>query len=100
MDNQPMVSLLAFQEEAFWSDFRELWLCFRRQAGKSYLFACKAMSWMMKYPGDGVFIINASLLMGRENIMKEAEVWQQVLESYARLLKEAGMGLTLHDVEY
>ena len=54
----------------------------------------------MQQAGDAVFIINASLLMGRENIMKEAEVFGTVLEGYARLVEEAGMQMSLHDVEY
>lgn len=96
----PMISLLAFQDEAFWAEFREMWLLFRRQAGKSYIFASKAWSLMMKHPGAAVFIINASLMMGRENIMKEAEVHHTVLEAYTAMLARGGMGLTLHEVKY
>ena len=99
-DQEPLIKLLEFQQEAFWAAFRELWLLCRRQAGKSFLFACKALSWMMQQAGDAVFIINASLLMGRENIMKEAEVFGTVLEGYARLVEQAGMQMSLHDVEY
>lgn len=94
------IKFLPFQEVAFWFDGRELWLVFRRQAGKSYLFAAKALSLMIQTAGDAVFIINASLLMGRENIMKEAEVFASVLDAYTRLLAEAGMGITMHEVEY
>lgn len=98
--SKKIISFLPFQEVAFWFDGRELWLVFRRQAGKSYLFACKALSLQMKLAGEKVFIINASLLMGRENIMKEAEVFATVLEAYAQILAEAGMGMTQHEVQY
>lgn len=97
---EPLIKLLAFQQEAFWSAHRELWLCCRRQAGKSFLFGCKALSWMMLAPGDAVFIINASLLMGRENILKETEVFMSVLEAYTKIVERAGMQLSLHEVDY
>jgi len=98
--SEPLIKLLPFQEEAFNNQERELWLLCRRQAGKSFLFACKALSLMMQTAGDAVFIINASLLMGRENIMKEAEVFASVLEAYTKIVAATGGHLDLREVQY
>ena len=100
MQSDQLLQFLAFQLEAFEAVFRELWLLFRRQAGKSYLFACKALSLMMQVAGEAVFIINASLLMGRENILKESEVFGGVLEKYAQLVAATGGHLDVREARY
>lgn len=100
MNEEPLIKLLPFQWEAFHSPYRELWLLFRRQAGKSYLFGGKALSLMIQMAGEAVFIINASLLMGRENILKEAEVFGSVVEMFAKMAAAAGCHLDLREAHY
>jgi hypothetical protein len=74
------ISLLPPQEEVFYSSHRLLWLLWRRQLGKSHTFANKALSRMMSRKNHSIFVLNASLLMGQENILKEATVWASVLD--------------------
>lgn len=94
------MTLLPPQAEVFWSEFRTLYLLWRRQMGKSHLFASKAMSRMMLRAGHSVFVVNASLLMGQENILKECNIWAVVLDTFRDLAREKKMELKLYESEY
>ncbi|MES2707161.1 MAG: hypothetical protein V4726_11225 [Verrucomicrobiota bacterium] len=94
------MSLLPPQEEVFWSDFRTLYLLWRRQMGKSHLFASKALSRMMLRAGHSVFVVNASLLMGQENILKEVNIWAAVLDAFRAVAAAADMELKLYETDY
>lgn len=94
------MSLLPPQAEVFWSEHRKLYLLWRRQMGKSHLFASKAMSRMMLRPGHSVFVVNASLLMGQENILKEVNIWAVVLDTFRELARAQEMELRLYESDY
>lgn len=96
----PIMTLLPPQEEVFWSDFRMLYLLWRRQMGKSHLFASKAMSRMLLRAGHSVFVVNASLLMGQENILKEVNIWAVVLDAFRELARSKDMELKLYESTY
>ena len=68
--------------------------------GKSHLFSTKAMSRMMLMPGHSVFVVNASLLMGQENIMKETAVFATVLDDFRAKATAAEMQLKVYETEY
>lgn len=70
------------QEEAFLSTLGILFLVWRRQFGKSYLLGNIGLDWMMETEGRLVTFISASLVLGQENIRKEAEVWRKVMQTF------------------
>lgn len=87
--SQPLIKLRTYAEDPFWDDQTgiQFWL-WRRQAGKSFTAACKALRRMMMVPGLSSFFVSASVALAAEFIRKEAEVWQKVLAAY-RLACEA-----------
>lgn len=76
---QSLIQFRSPQEEAFLANYGLLFLIWRRQFGKSYTLAAKAIDWMMETPGVLVTFISAALRLGQENIRKEAEVWRNVM---------------------
>ena len=82
----PLVNLRTYALDPFWNDEdgTQLWL-WRRQAGKSYTAASKALRRMMQVRGLSSFFVSASVALGTEFVRKEAEVWSAVLEK-TRLL--------------
>jgi hypothetical protein len=85
---QPLIKLRAYAEDPFWDDVTgiQFWL-WRRQAGKSFTAACKALRRMMTVPGLSSFFVSASVALAAEFIRKEAEVWQKVLTAYRAACK-------------
>lgn len=90
----PLITFLPPQEEIFWSKFRILFMLWRRQFGKSFTIGGKAMSRMMQMRNHSVFVVSASILMGQENIRKEVDVWNILLDHYRRVAETAGLRLT------
>lgn len=80
MKNSGLIDFLSYQKTAFWQKMRILFFVWARQRGKSYMFAAKAWERMLKNKGRSVFIVSASILMGTENIRKEAEIWHTMLD--------------------
>jgi hypothetical protein len=74
--------------------FIMLW---RRQGGKSTTLAEGAHFEMMKIPGRLVTYASASLLLGREIIFKEAQIFQKALEHLKRVAAEANLDLQTAD---
>lgn len=68
-------------------------LLWRRQAGKTSLFAWQALKWMLRFRGCLVTLVSASLNVGRELTEKEASVFAAII-SDLRLAAEA-QGLRL-----
>lgn len=89
----PLIKFLPFQKRAFQHKERFLFLLWARQRGKSYYLAALAMLRMMRRRGHSVFVINASILMGGENILKESLIWQEVLEKYNEIIQRSGQQL-------
>lgn len=100
MNPKPILSLLPPQEEVFWAVHRTLYLLWRRQMGKSYTFAAKALSRMMLRAAHSVFVVNASLLMGQENILKEVAIWATVLDHFRQVAEAAGQELKVYEADY
>jgi len=94
MPAEPLIKFLQPQEEVFWSVHRILFLLWRRQFGKSFLFGGKALSRMMSMPNHSAFVLSASILMGQENILKEAAVWNILLDHYRKVAEQNGQQLT------
>lgn len=88
------ITFLPPQEEVFWSKLRILFLLWRRQFGKSFLFGAKAMSRVMSRRDHSAFVVSASILMGGENIRKAVEIWNILLDKYRLAAEQAGQKLT------
>lgn len=70
----------------------QCWL-WRRQAGKSYTAANKALRRMMMVRSLSSFFVSASVALGTEFVRKEAEVWTQVLGEAQKRAAAAGQQL-------
>lgn len=93
-NNGPLITFLPPQEEVFWSTLRILFMLWRRQFGKSYTIGGKAMSRMMTRRNHSVFVVSASILMAQENIRKEVEVWNTLMDAYRKLCEAKNLKLT------
>lgn len=91
MENKPLIQLREYAKEPFWRDDLGImfWL-WRRQSGKSFTAACKALRRMMEIPGLSSYFVSASVALGVEFVRKEAEVWQKVLANYRTLVNQSG----------
>jgi hypothetical protein len=82
---------------------RVLFLLWRRQGGKSTLLSEAALMAMIKTPGLTVTYASASLLLGREIILKEsqalAEAFRRAAEGAPIETVDARTGLTLPDID-
>ena len=94
MSQDPIIKFLPPQGEVFWSPLRVLFLLWRRQFGKSFLFGAKGLSRCMQRKDHSVFYLSASILMGQENILKEVAVWQILLDYYRKAADAGGQKLT------
>jgi hypothetical protein len=85
----------AYQTEALrgMQEFRSFFLLWRRQGGKSTTLAAGALHEMMTTPGRLVTYASASLLLGREIVLKEAEVLQRAIKEFGELAKKADLML-------
>lgn len=89
----------AYQTEALrgMQEFRSFFLLWRRQGGKSTTLAAGALHEMMTTPGRLVTYASASLLLGREIVLKEAEVLQRAIKEFSTLAKSAELKLEIAD---
>ena len=92
--NKPLINLLPFQKEVFWSKLRLLFMVWRRQAGKSHTFGSKALSRCMLRRDHIVCYVSGSILMGQEIIIKEAQVWSKLIEAYRIAARQSKQKLT------
>lgn len=90
----PLIKLRTYAEDPFWNDEdgMQFWL-WRRQAGKSFTAANKALRRMMMVRGLSSFFVSASVALGTEFVRKEAEVWSLVLSEMQRRATEQGKEL-------
>lgn len=82
---KPLIALRSYQQEAFWSEHGVMFWLWRRQAGKSFTAASKALRRMMEIRGLSSFFVSASVALGTEFVRKEAEVWAKVIEAMRQL---------------
>lgn len=90
----PIISLSPAQQEVFWSSYRMLWMLWRRQFGKSFLFGSKAVDRCMQLRDHMVCFVSGSILMGGEMIEKEAMVWRKLIDAQRQAAAAAGKKLT------
>jgi len=90
----PIIQFSAAQEEVFWSSFRMLWMLWRRQFGKSFLFGSKAVDRCMQLRDHMVCFVSGSILMGGEMIEKEALVWRKLIDAQRLAAVANGQRLT------
>ncbi len=93
-DNDPLIRFLPPQEEVFWCTMRIIFMLWRRQFGKSFTIGSKAISRMMQRKNHSVFVVSASILMGQENIRKEVDVWNILLDKFRKIAEAQGQKLT------
>ena len=92
--SKPIIQFSPAQEEVFWSKHRMLWMLWRRQFGKSFLFGSKAVDRCMQLPDHMVCFVSGSILMGGEMIEKEAMVWRKLIDAQRLAAAAAGKRLT------
>jgi hypothetical protein len=76
---QTLVKLRSYQAEVFFQELRRCFLLWRRQLGKSYTLANKAMQRMVTRPNHTCIFTSANMAITSEFLLKEAQVWSQVL---------------------
>lgn len=79
LDAKGIVPFREYQRASFRHKSRRLARVWRRQGGKSYLLSNEALDWMMETPGSLTTIISASMVLGTEVIVKEAQAWRDHL---------------------
>jgi hypothetical protein len=89
-----IIQLREYQDEVFDMAARELFLLWKRQSGKSQLFGAKGFYRMATIPGHAVWFVNASILMGVENILKEAQIWIEFMKYMRGAMAARGLKLT------
>lgn len=89
----------AYQTEALrgMQKWRSLFLLWRRQGGKSTLLAQAALNEMMLMPGRLVTYASASLLLGKEIVLKESAVLQAALNEFAEIARQQKLKLETTD---
>jgi hypothetical protein len=90
----PIITLRQYQQVVFRHQLRRLFMLWSRQRGKSFTLACQALDWMMATPGDLVTFISASIVLGTEVLLKEAEVWARMLDTLRKAATAADLKLT------
>lgn len=90
---QPLITFRPYQEEVVRSRLRQIFLLWRRQTGKSYTLAHCALIRMMKRPNHLVTMVSASINIGGELLLKEAQIWADVLAKYRKICKVGNLKL-------
>ena len=101
--NAPLIPLRSYAVEPFWRDeLGLLFLLWRRQTGKTYTMAARAIRRMMERPGLLVTFASASINVGAEMIQKESAVWSNALERFRQYADANGKRLTSNadDVDF
>lgn len=91
---EPLIKLTPPQLEVFRSKWRMMWLLWRRQGGKSFLFGNKALQRCMEIPNHLVCYVSGSLNMGQEIILKEVAVWTKLIDAMRIAARQANLQLT------
>lgn len=78
---------------------RSFFLLWRRQGGKSTTLAAAALDEMMAVPGRLVTYASASLLLGREIVLKESEVLQRAIAEFRDLARGNELKLETADAQ-
>lgn len=87
--NEPLIKFRPHQAESFRHPAGLMAELIRRQGGKSYGLATTALDWMMESLCNVIFA-SAALRLGQENILKEAEIWRDVMLKLRAGIEEQG----------
>jgi len=90
MKKKTLVNLRPYQAEVFFAKLRRAFLLWRRQLGKSYTLANKAMERMVTRPGHTCIFTSANMAITAEFLLKEAQVWAQVLAAMRKFCEASG----------
>lgn len=91
----PLIQLREYAKEPFWNDaYGIMFWVWRRQAGKSFTAAAKALRRMMEIRGLLSVFCSASVNLGVEFVRKEATIWALMLDQYRRACADGGLRLT------
>lgn len=95
VSQKPFIQLRQYAQQPFWDDATGImfWI-WRRQSGKSFHAAAKALRRMMMIRGLLSVFCSASVNLGVEFVRKEAIIWTQITEQYRRAVSESGLKLT------
>lgn len=89
-----LITLRKYQRQVFRHRLRRLFLLWCRQKGKSHTLASDALDRMMARRGHLVTFISASITLGSEVLLKEAQLWLKFLELLKTAAERAGKKLT------
>jgi len=92
--DKPLIKFRIYQSESFQLELRRLFLLWARQRGKSYRLAAESLDWMMATPGVLVSFISASIVLGTEILLKEAQIWSAMLDLMRKAANAASLKLT------
>jgi hypothetical protein len=88
---KPLIDLRVYQRAIFRHKLRRLFMLWSRQKGKSHALASEALDRMMATPGALVTFISASIVLGTEVLLKEAQLWAKFLAAYRTAATAAGL---------
>jgi hypothetical protein len=89
----PIIKMRSYQQAVFRYKLRRLFLLWSRQRGKSYFLSSQSLDWMMAAAGDLVTFISASIVLGEEVLLKEAQVWAKMLDVMRAVASAADLKL-------
>ena len=89
----PLIKLRPYQLQVFRHKLRRLFLLWARQKGKSTTLASEALDLMMASPGALVTFISASIVLGTEVLLKEAQLWARFIQAYRVAAGKLGLKL-------
>lgn len=91
-ETEPHIQLRPWSVEPFWRDDLGIscW-SWARRSGKSFAMAAKALSVNMNVPGSLNLFLSASVRIGGEFLLKEAQVWQLVQSKMRKACAEANL---------
>ncbi len=93
-DRQPLFNFRPYQEEVVRSKLRQLFMLWRRQTGKSYTLAHCALMRMMRHKNRLITMVSASVNIGGELLLKEAQIWAEALRKYRELCDAQNLKLS------
>lgn len=91
---KPIIQMRPYQEAPFWAKFRQLMKLWRRQSGKTYGEAAKAIKINMEKAWNDVIYASASLRVGGELITKEVRVWSDAMDKLRVAIEAAKLQVT------
>lgn len=89
----PLIKMRPYQEATFWAPYRLLVKLARRQTGKTYGEAMKAIDINMERPWNDVIYASASINVGAEMIQKDVLVWTEAMNKLRVVIEASNQRL-------